>query len=368
MATDEAVYDLVIVGGAPAGLAAAIRARQLKREVLVIDSRPLPRVTRAADWLSPGAIDLCEACGLTAKSVGATPFIGLTLHSWDFQSSASVEDDELSGWIVARAKLEQALLAAATSAGVTVRAGVALAGVEAHETCVRIELADSAPVCGRIALLAGEDWDEVARWTPVASRPPAEVGMRCLHARGALAKPASAFHVILGTGRACQAATLVCAERELHVTLIGQGDAGELEGELESLLRRAEAAGLIPTLAGAHRVSSRGLTGAALDMDAHVGKRTLLIGGAGGFSAALSAEDLYPGMRSGWIAADVVHRALDASVAQEELTAFDVEWRGELAAYLRMPNADLSLLLPLVFNNEQMSRRVARAFLLGQDF
>jgi hypothetical protein len=33
-----------------------------------------------------------------------------------------------------------------------------------------------------------------------------------------------------------------------------------------------------------------------------------------------------------------------------------------------MPNADLSLLMPLVFKNAQMTRRVARAFLLGERF
>jgi hypothetical protein len=33
-----------------------------------------------------------------------------------------------------------------------------------------------------------------------------------------------------------------------------------------------------------------------------------------------------------------------------------------------MPNTDLGLLMPMVFNNPQMSRRMARAFLLGQGF
>ena len=109
-------------------------------------------------------------------------------------------------------------------------------------------------------------------------------------------------------------------------------------------------------------------SGVALDMDTHVGKRCLLIGDAGGFVAAFSNEGIYPAMRSGWIAADTALRALRAPVLQDELASFGVAWRGELADYLRMPNTDLSLLVPLVFNNEQMSRRVARAFLLGQTF
>ena len=108
--------------------------------------------------------------------------------------------------------------------------------------------------------------------------------------------------------------------------------------------------------------------GAALDMDTHVGKRCLLIGDAGGFAAAFSNETVYPAMRSGWIAAETALRALHAPVLQDELASFSVAWRTDMADYLRMPNTDLSLLVPLVFNNEQMSRRVARAFLLGQPF
>jgi hypothetical protein len=50
------------------------------------------------------------------------------------------------------------------------------------------------------------------------------------------------------------------------------------------------------------------------------------------------------------------------------LHSFGSAWRRDLADYLRLPNTDLALLMPLVFNNAQMSGRLARAFLLGQTF
>jgi len=53
-------------------------------------------------------------------------------------------------------------------------------------------------------------------------------------------------------------------------------------------------------------------------------------------------------------------------VVQDELASFGTAWRTQLAEYLRMPQTDFSLLMPLVFGAKPMSRRVARAFLLGE--
>jgi flavin-dependent dehydrogenase len=110
------------------------------------------------------------------------------------------------------------------------------------------------------------------------------------------------------------------------------------------------------------------LAGAALDFESHVGKRCLLVGDAGGFVSAFSNEGLYPALRSGWRAAEVAAAALRAPLLQDELAGFGNVWRSDLAEYLRMPNTDLGLLLPMVFTNAQMSRRIARAFFLGQAF
>jgi flavin-dependent dehydrogenase len=138
--------------------------------------------------------------------------------------------------------------------------------------------------------------------------------------------------------------------------------------EFGRFCERAVESGLLPE--GVPREPERRVCpgGVALDMDTHVGKRCLLIGEAGGFVAAFSHEEIYPAMCSGWIAAESALGALRAPVLQDELASFGAAWRGRLADYLRMPNTDLSLLVPLVFNNAQMSRRVARAFLLGQPF
>ncbi|NUQ51003.1 MAG: hypothetical protein HUU27_13925, partial [Phycisphaerae bacterium] len=134
------------------------------------------------------------------------------------------------------------------------------------------------------------------------------------------------------------------------------------------LLAAARQAGLLPPGPTPEIQAHPSPAGLALDLDTHVGKRCLLLGDAGGFVSAFSNEGIYPAMMSGVLAADVVARALKAPVPQDELASFGVEWRTRLADYLRMPNTDLSLLVPLVFNNPQMCLRVARAFLHGQAF
>lgn len=116
-------------------------------------------------------------------------------------------------------------------------------------------------------------------------------------------------------------------------------------------------------------MASRGLPiGGALELDHHTGKRTLLIDRVGGFLAAFSGEAVFPLLRSAMLAAEVVGKALsDESMWQDRLGTFEKAWRRDLAQYLRMPNTDLGLLLPLVFRNDQMARRMVHAFVRGQD-
>jgi len=136
--------------------------------------------------------------------------------------------------------------------------------------------------------------------------------------------------------------------------------------QLQALLAAARAAGLLSATQPLAVSQTVCLAGSALEMESHVGKRCLLIGDAGGFVSAFSHDGLYPALRSGELAAETVAAALRARVLQDELATFSTVWRSELAEYLRMPNTDLGLLMPMVFSNPQMSRRIARAFLLGQ--
>jgi flavin-dependent dehydrogenase len=95
-----------------------------------------------------------------------------------------------------------------------------------------------------------------------------------------------------------------------------------------------------------------------------VGNRALRIGPAGGFYSA-SGEDLYPNCWSAVIAADAIKKALAAPIFQDALAPYRMEWRSVLAPYLRGPQQNLALLLPMVLRNPAMAQRCAEAILLG---
>jgi flavin-dependent dehydrogenase len=102
-------------------------------------------------------------------------------------------------------------------------------------------------------------------------------------------------------------------------------------------------------------------------MDTHVAKRTVLIGDAGGFVGVVGHEGLYPAIWGASIAVDVCAEALGARHPQDVLAEFDSRWRREMVVHLNSPNADLRFLLPMVFSNERMARRLANALLGGEN-
>jgi flavin-dependent dehydrogenase len=98
-----------------------------------------------------------------------------------------------------------------------------------------------------------------------------------------------------------------------------------------------------------------------------VGKHTLVIGDAGGFFASSSHEGIYPAMWSASIAAKVVQKAKENALSQDVLMTFDTRWRLKMGEFLRPPNTDLHLLLPLIFSNQPMADRMAAAFFGGEN-
>jgi flavin-dependent dehydrogenase len=114
--------------------------------------------------------------------------------------------------------------------------------------------------------------------------------------------------------------------------------------------------------------------GSAIEYENHVGKRTILIGDAGGFASAASGEGIFPAIRSAAIAAKCILRALAADrgrikgvTCQDELMTFRHLWRRGLASYLQMPNVNVTFLLPLIFSNQEIADRFGRAFLFGEN-
>lgn len=362
------IYDLVVVGGGPAGATAALRASQQGASVLVVAQDEFPRTEKCVGWVGPPGVGLCKECGVTLKKARAVEFRGMRLHSWDLKRTARIDDPELRGWLVDRAAFDRALLKAATGAGAEALRGVEVQDLRLGEERAVLQFSEGREVAGKVVLIANgvaSPTARVANLTPAGDLP--DVPQHACVEYTAR-EVATGLDVAVGANRAGQLATIVRFGKTVRLSVVARAAQIPIEEQFRAFCGAALQGGLLPEGVPGQPARRTCPGGMALDMETHVGKRCLLIGEAGGFVAAFSSEGIYPAMRSGWIAAETALRALQAPVVQDELASFGAAWRSDMADYLRMPNTDLSLLVPLVFNNEQMSRRVARAFLLGQPF
>ncbi len=367
-AAAEHTHDVAVLGSGPAGAAAAVRARQLGVSVVLLDRQTFPRARACAGWMGPSGMKLCEELGLRAADCGAQEFSGVRLHSWDLRKSAEVSDEDIRGWIVARDRFDLALLERAQKAGAETRLGRAIDGIRLGESAAELTDDSGARIRAKVLIAADGAHSAAARVAKLLPAGELRDLPRTIFAEAASRSAGGRLDVAVGAARDGQLAVISRTKDRVRVALTARDGEQTVERRFARFCEQAVEASLLPRdgLSDPQAVVSP--AGGALELDAHVGKRCLLVGDAGGFVASFSNEGIYPAMQSGWIAAETAAAALAAPVAQDALATFDERWRTELAEYLRRPNTDLALLMPLVFGNEQMSRRIARAFVLGQAF
>lgn len=366
-AADE-IADIIVVGAGPAGLAAALHACALGRAVTIVEKEKSPLGRDCAGWISPAGADVLTGLGVKVGDCGGGEFRGLRLFSWDLRKNTTVKPPEIHGWIVDRARMAESLLAAAAQAGARLVAGATVEALALNEDRAVLRLSSGASISGRILIIADGAQSATARLANLAPAGRAPGAAHGFFATAPVEKGPPSIDLAIGAGRALQLATMVRLGPTIRVGYITKAPIDTAQEQYRAFISSAAAAGLVPA-GGLEKTRLTVLpVGLALDLDSHVGKRCLMIGDAGGFVAAFSGEGIYPALRSGLCAAVAADQALKAKWVQDELATFDELWRTALADYLRMPNTDLALLMPLVFNNAQMSLRVARAFVLGQQF
>lgn len=358
-------YDMVIAGAGPAGCGAALGGVARGLQVALV-ATPTPEGEFLGGWVSPAGVALCKQIGVRA----ATAFAGLNLHAWDLSQAVTVDDPALAGWIVEPRQMETALLAAAERGGAAVLRDARIGALQLGDDAVNLTLGDGATVTGRVLVVADGLLGRAAAQArlPLAHRAATGTAARAAWGGAATARGARArLDVVLGGGRGLCVATFAQDGHGVRAALGSRNPDAPAGPQLAELIRAGQAAGWLPPGA-AEIVEAPLLAGSALELDSHAGKRCLLAGEAGGFVAALSMEAIYPALRSGEIAAEVAETALKARLFQDELATYNAAWRAALAEYLSLPNTDLGLLLPMIFKNAQMAKRVAHAFLLGKAF
>ncbi len=124
-------YDLIVVGGGPAGSSAAWRAATSGARVLLVDKAVFPRDKPCGDGLTPRAVASIGALGLENELKAFNRVDKLRVHgagrtlTFDWPASTSFPDH---GYVVARTDLDELMLRHASNAGVDVREGIAVKG------------------------------------------------------------------------------------------------------------------------------------------------------------------------------------------------------------------------------------------------
>lgn len=360
------IADLLILGDDAAAAGAAIHAGRLGLSVILV-SPPHSSDPSELVWLSPPGLKLCTELGVRPAKCGAGVWTGVTLVSGDFQKQITLKQPTLSGWVVPNTRLRDELIRAAVAGGTRKSCGT-LREIRSVNDLFCVELDDGETIRGRIGLLS----DESAIGLSARSGALQHIRPRAAVSFAALDTPplgkTNALHIIPPAQRDGPMAVWCSDAMRGRLCVYVRNGRGDPNAELARILTAARAAGLLPAQSKVAVINGSLPAGDALEIDSHVGKRALLIGAVGGFVAAASNETLYTAIRSGLLAVEAAQRALKSSVIQDELVSFDAHWRRELADFIRPMHTDLSLLHPLLFNNEQMAIRLAKALLLGQPF
>jgi geranylgeranyl reductase family protein len=171
------VADVVVVGGGPAGAAAAITLARAGRDVVLVDKARFPRDKCCGDGLTTGALRLLEGLGLDPSAVPSWTWVDAV---WVRSPSGRVVEFPFPigagrfGAVAPRAELDAALLDVAAAAGAKVHDGHALTGVDHRPDHVAVGVDGLGVLRAGYVIAADGMWSPVRRM--VAANEPGYLG------------------------------------------------------------------------------------------------------------------------------------------------------------------------------------------------
>ncbi len=340
--------------------------------MLLLDREAFPRSVTCSGWVSAKVLTMLQELEIDPGKVLSDPFTDVTIYSGDFTKHAVPEFESAPGFLVDRAPFDKMLVDAAVAAGATFAAESPVEDIKLNESSVELSIGGGPTIESKLLVLAAGRSSPLPALVGFPPSPGAAVWVAHVEAKTPKAKAPKAprVSIVLGLDGASSFALVCVSKSRVSVDVNWIGEPEETVGALVNLCKAGTANDVLPvdlTELAVKAKPHRSPASAALDMDSHVRKHTLLIGDSGGFVSAVSNEGIYPAMWSATIAAEVLDTALASKHSQDELMAFDSAWRVKMADYLRSPHTDVRFLLPLVFSNQPMADRMAAAFFFGEN-
>jgi flavin-dependent dehydrogenase len=358
-------YDVAIVGAGIAGVSCALLAADRGLRVVMIEKQKRAAQPVRPDWMSARSLALLADKKIDAKPVVGEPFEGATFHSADLSKNADTTESEPPAYRVDYTRLVKHVSRDVRSKGVTLLHGAEPETIECGETSVRLTWADRKPIEAGFLVQANG-----SQPTPTWAVGESGGWVAELHLTGLEGpSPYPQLHWILGLDEGQTVASWWWDDALTVIRSTGLGSPDAVRQRLVGCVTQAMER---RWLRGRVKITPENITVRpaparhALEMDSHVGKRSLRIGDAGGFVSMATREGIEPAILSAFLAAETLAEAVENRTPQDVLQKFDVAWRTGMAEDLGSPGAQVPFMLPLIFKNSQMAQPLAATFWYGR--